>query len=215
MLIDVDGLGSAATAALASSAAKRYIGAFLVDGPPAAHADVGSALGQSDVDRQVLGTEVQQARDAVATSSSGPPALGETFVHELRSDQQVGHDPPAVALVPASARNDALDLVTQANTAAQRSQREAAYAASAAEIARRFYRLAAREAKTIWHDPPISVAPTADVFPFYSAVASPVLSVLVPVGSGLALSDEVGGVATDWTAQGSRLGHRQTAQWFL
>lgn len=72
--------------------------------------------------------------------------------------------------VPLSAAEDELSLVAHSNSAARRARAHAEYARQAAEKAEAFYELAKRRARALFlPDPPISVKPTADVYPMYSA----------------------------------------------
>eukprot|EP00438_Fugacium_kawagutii_P022901 Skav224163 [mRNA] locus=scaffold2007:230157:230732:+ [translate_table: standard] len=72
--------------------------------------------------------------------------------------------------VPLSAAEDELTLVAHSNSAARRARAHAEYARQAAEKAEAFYNLAKQRARALFlPDPPISVKPTADVYPMYSA----------------------------------------------
>ncbi|CAJ1362159.1 unnamed protein product [Effrenium voratum] len=74
------------------------------------------------------------------------------------------------APVPLSAAEDELSLVAEASGGARRAKAHALYAQQAAEKARAFYKLAKARARALFlPDPPISVKPTADVYPMYSA----------------------------------------------
>merc|ERR1740121_2042963 len=73
------------------------------------------------------------------------------------------------APVPLSASEDELGLLAQASSSTRRARQAATYAKSAADKAIAFYRAAKLKARAVFQDPPISVLPTADVFPLYSA----------------------------------------------
>ena len=74
------------------------------------------------------------------------------------------------APVPLSAAEDELTLVAHSNSAARRARAHAEYARQAAEKAEVFYNLAKQRARALFlPEPPISVKPTADVYPMYSA----------------------------------------------
>lgn len=82
------------------------------------------------------------------------------------------------APVPMSPSEDLLTLMSEAGVGSRRARHAAMYAKMSAAQAEEFFRLAQRRARQIFHDPPISVRPGGDVFPFYSA-ASPVHAALV------------------------------------
>ena len=74
------------------------------------------------------------------------------------------------APVPPSPAEDELTLVAHANSAAKRARAHAEYARQASEKAEAFYRVAKARARDLFYpEPPISVKPTADVYPMYSA----------------------------------------------
>eukprot|EP00929_Paragymnodinium_shiwhaense_P107274 TRINITY_DN73362_c0_g1_i1.p1 TRINITY_DN73362_c0_g1~~TRINITY_DN73362_c0_g1_i1.p1 ORF type:complete len:256 (+),score=41.15 TRINITY_DN73362_c0_g1_i1:119-886(+) len=73
------------------------------------------------------------------------------------------------APVPLSASDDELALMAQSSAAAKRAMSAAIYAQTAAAKADRFAKLGFVKLHRLLQDPPISVRPTADVFPFYSA----------------------------------------------
>ena len=74
------------------------------------------------------------------------------------------------APVPLSAAEDELTLVAHASSAARRARAHAEYAQQASEKAEAFYKAAKARARALFYpDPPISVKPTADVYPMYSA----------------------------------------------
>merc|ERR1719215_1200152 len=82
------------------------------------------------------------------------------------------------APVPMSPSEDLLTLMSEAGVGSKRARHAAMYAKMSVAQAEELFRLAQRRARQIFHDPPISVRPGADVFPFYSA-ASPVHVALV------------------------------------
>eukprot|EP00927_Polykrikos_kofoidii_P042797 TRINITY_DN36850_c0_g1_i1.p1 TRINITY_DN36850_c0_g1~~TRINITY_DN36850_c0_g1_i1.p1 ORF type:complete len:243 (+),score=28.82 TRINITY_DN36850_c0_g1_i1:137-865(+) len=75
-------------------------------------------------------------------------------------------------LAPPSASEDELAFVAQAGEAARRAKHAAVYARVTADQANKFMQAAATRAAELLRDPPISVLPTADIFPFYSASMS-------------------------------------------
>ena len=82
--------------------------------------------------------------------------------------------------VPLSAAEDELTLVAHASSASKRARAHAEYARQAAEKAEAFYKAAKARARALFlPDPPLSVKPTADVYPMYSAgpMAYPVSAV--------------------------------------
>jgi hypothetical protein len=79
------------------------------------------------------------------------------------------------APVPMSQSEDLLTLVSEAGVGSRRSRNAAIYAKQSAGQAMEFFRLAQRRARQIFHDPPVSVLPGADIWPMYSASVPVVL----------------------------------------
>lgn len=98
--------------------------------------------------------------------------LGEYARPLIMGPQRVGYLNQAP--VPMSPSEDLLTLVSEAGVGSRRASNAAMYAKQTAGQAMEFFRLAQRRARQIFHDPPVTVRPGGDVWPFYSA-ASPVL----------------------------------------
>ena len=91
------------------------------------------------------------------------------------------------APVPVSPAEDELTLVAHASSAAKRARAHAEYAQQAAEKAQAFYKAAKSRARALFiPDPPISVKPTADVYPMYSA--GPMAPMAASVSASLILA---------------------------
>jgi len=98
--------------------------------------------------------------------------LGEYARPLIMGPERVGYLNQAP--VPMSPSEDLLTLVSEAGVGSRRATNAAVYAKQSAGQAMEFFRLAQRRARQIFHDPPVSVRPGGDVWPFYSA-SSPVL----------------------------------------
>merc|ERR1719221_1853200 len=74
-----------------------------------------------------------------------------------------------------SQSEDLFTLISESGVSSRRSRNAAIYAKQSAGQAMEFFRLAQRRARQIFHDPPVSVLPGADVYPMYSVTAPVVL----------------------------------------
>lgn len=104
--------------------------------------------------------------------------LGEYAKPLIMGENKVGYLNQAP--VPMSQSEDLLTLVSESGVGSRRARHAALYAKASAAQADEFFRLAQRRARQIFHDPPLSVTPGADVFPLYSAAAPALLALAAP-----------------------------------
>eukprot|EP00747_Dinoflagellata_sp_TGD_P180772 gnl/TRDRNA2_/TRDRNA2_33805_c0_seq1.p1 gnl/TRDRNA2_/TRDRNA2_33805_c0~~gnl/TRDRNA2_/TRDRNA2_33805_c0_seq1.p1 ORF type:complete len:218 (+),score=38.31 gnl/TRDRNA2_/TRDRNA2_33805_c0_seq1:9-662(+) len=116
--------------------------------------------------------EEQHYQGAHLGEYARPPVLGEKTLGGLPQ-----------ATLPLGASEDELSLISQSASAARRARHAATYTASAAATARLFLHQAQVRARELFGgEAPISVMPTADVFPRYSAASPFAVALLGPPG---------------------------------
>eukprot|EP00405_Crypthecodinium_cohnii_P044013 CAMPEP_0206580192 /NCGR_PEP_ID=MMETSP0325_2-20121206/33004_1 /ASSEMBLY_ACC=CAM_ASM_000347 /TAXON_ID=2866 /ORGANISM="Crypthecodinium cohnii, Strain Seligo" /LENGTH=255 /DNA_ID=CAMNT_0054086159 /DNA_START=21 /DNA_END=788 /DNA_ORIENTATION=+ len=139
--------------------------------------------------------------------------LGEYARPPITNENVVGF--PLRAPVPLSQSEDELTLAAEASAESKTAREAAVYAVSAANKADAFYRLAMRKVKRLLRDPPLSVRPTADVFPLYSAaVPWPMLHVCT-AATAAAAAAAAAAVVRPSDQQAGATGHRGDLHGFL
>jgi len=101
--------------------------------------------------------------------------LGEYAKPLIMDEEKVGYLNQAP--VPMSQSEDLLTLVSESGVGSRRARHAALYAKASAGQAEELFRLAQRRMRQVLRDPPLSVFPGGDVYPFYSA-SMPVLLVV-------------------------------------
>lgn len=104
--------------------------------------------------------------------------LGEMARPLIMGEGKVGYLNQAP--VPMSPSEDLLTLMAEAGVGSRRARHAAMYAKMSVGQAEELFRLAQRRARQIFHDPPISVRPGADVYPFYSATSPVTVALATP-----------------------------------
>lgn len=152
---------------------------------PLEFAEMGSKYPGGDV----MSQSMWQKWKAVTKQIRGIPAEEDTYagarlgeyarpVADMEDEEENGSLNEAP--VPMSQAQDMLTLVSESGVGSRRARHAAMYAKQTAKQAEEFFRLAQRRARQIFHDPPVTVLPGADVYPFYSAASPAMLAVAGP-----------------------------------
>mmetsp|Transcript_7677 Transcript_7677/g.16992 ORF Transcript_7677/g.16992 Transcript_7677/m.16992 type:complete len:219 (+) Transcript_7677:70-726(+) len=107
--------------------------------------------------------------------------LGEYAKPPVLEENKLGGLP--LATLPFSESEDVLALIAQARGASARARHAATYAVNTTAQAKQFYSLARAKLRMVFPEPITYVAPTANVFPMYSAAMGEHLAFLLSVPS--------------------------------